>query len=821
MPQQNLSILSGIILLAVVAVVISFSTVEYIFPPEANGNLDRNAPWWAWLVPWQGDQQRSIRTHYGLDLVGGSQVVLEADLGEIEVDEGVDEDALSGLMSAARVVIENRVSGGLGVVEPRVQLGGSNRIIVELPEVDNPDQAISLIRETGRLEFVEVLNLEVADGARLLTSLAASTTVALTQTESITDFYTYGSRIFPTVMTGAELEDAAVDIDQSTGGRIIAFTLTDAGQAIFSQYTLDHIGDFLAITLDGVVVSAPRIQDHIPGRSGIISSGNPTGFSANEAEDIAIKLKYGALPVPLKVVENRTVGPTLGRLSVERSLRAGLVGLVIVLLFMLVHYRLPGFFATLALILYALLNYTSYKLLPVTLTVPAITGFILSIGMAVDANILVFERMREELRSGRSFRRATEAAFVRSWPSIRDSNLSTLITCAILFWFGSNFGASIVRGFAVTLAIGVVINLFTAITVTRALLRFAVAVFGTSMQNNARLLLGFDLKGDDAVKLPGWAQNAFQIVQKRPWFYTFSACILMPCLIAMGLSITQFGSPMKLAIDYTGGTLWEIKFLESQVSPDEIRDLFEGEGFTGTSVQLVNEDETVIIRAKEINIDDKQVVSEKITTQLGVFDEFRFESVGPSIGEEVTQASGIAVSVASIAILLFIWYVFRTIPNAFRYGVGAIVAMLHDILVTAGLFAILGLVLGWEVDALFLSAILTVIGYSVNDTIVVFDRIRENIPIYRNEHYEMVVNRSLLETVQRSLATSFSTLFVIGAILIFGGGTTQQFTAVMFIGIISGTYSSIFTAVPFVVSWSQGEFGGRARGTQQAEAVGG
>jgi SecD/SecF fusion protein len=604
-------------------------------------------------------------------------------------------------------------------------------------------------------------------------------------------------------MTGAHLEDAGVSADPTTGARVIAFTLTDIGRDIFSEYTRDHVGDYLAITLDGVVVSSPRIQTHISTKQGQITSGSPGGFERQEAESIAIKLKYGALPVPLKVVENRTVGPSLGQESLQKSLRAGTIGIIVVLFFMLIYYRVPGFFAALAMILYGLINFSLYKLIPVTLTVPAITGFILSIGMAVDANILVFERMKEEFRAGKSLHSAAEAGFNRAWTSIRDANLSTLITCAILFWFGSNFGASIVKGFAVTLGIGVMVNLFTAVTVTRALIRLAVRLFGPSMENNSPLWLGLRTDKGKA-QLPQWVGNAFQIVQKRRWFYIFSICVLVAGLVFMGISAVQFGSPLKLAIDYTGGTLWEMAF-DQPVVPTEVRAVFVEAGYANTAAQAVEGGNIVLVRTKDLDVEEKERLVGVLTTQIGEFEERRFESIGPTIGEEVTQASGTAVGVASLAILLFIWYVFRTVPFAFRYGFSAIVAMLHDVLITAGLYALAGLLWGWEIDTLFLTAILTVIGYSVNDTIVVFDRLRENLPRRRGESFEVVANRSLLETLHRSLATSISTLFVVGTILLFGGATTQKFMAVMFVGIASGAYSSIFNAVPILVSWQKGE----------------
>ncbi len=479
MRQRNISLLVGIILLAAVLIWIDQPNNPGLHFSLGNLRIDRD-----------------IRIHQGLDLQGGLQVLLEAD---VPADQEADFDAQT--MQAARVIVENRVNG-LGVTEPLVQLQGEERIIVELPGIEDPDQAIATLRETGLLEFVEAGRTPLAEGMRIRTSLDAeegageviTATTALTGTEALTATeYAYDGRIFPTLMTGRHLRDAGLSTDD-LGQVVIAFELTDEGAEIFRDYSVQHVGDIVAIVLDKEVVSAPVINQAITGGSGIISSNQPGGFPVEEARDVAIKMKYGALPVPLTVVENRTIGPTLGQDSIQRSIQAGAIGLFVVLLFMITYYRLPGFLADLALIIYALLNFALYKLIPVTLTLPAITGFILSTGMAVDANILVFERMKEELRAGRSLRVAMEAGFSRAWPSIRDSNLSTLITCAILFWFGSNFGAGIVKGFAITLALGLMINLFTAIVVTRTFIRFAFDVGGESIRKNMWLLGVFRMR---------------------------------------------------------------------------------------------------------------------------------------------------------------------------------------------------------------------------------------------------------------------------------------------------------------------------------------
>ena len=298
----------------------------------------------------------------------------------------------------------------------------------------------------------------------------------------------------------------------------------------------------------------------------------------------------------------------------------------------------------------------------------------------------------------------------------------------------------------------------------------------------------------------------FNIIQRRYVYFTLSAIIIIPGLIAMIISTIQFGTPLKLSIDFTGGALQELRF-EQPILPGEVRQIFVNQGYGDTTVQTTGDGNTALIRSKFLDNEAKVQLQDTLRDTIGPFEELRFEAVGPTIGSEVTQAAAIAVLAASVVILFFIWWAFRNVPHSFRYGVCAISAMVHDVLVVCGLFSIAGLVLGWEVDALFLTALLTVIGFSVQDTIVVFDRIRENIPKRRHEDYETIVNRSLLETVHRSLATQLNAIFVLIAILLFGGATIKQFVAVLLVGLLSGTYSSIFNAVPLLVVWQNGEIG--------------
>lgn len=438
-----------------------------------------------------GQNPKKFETRLGLDLVGGVQALLEADL---PAGTAIDADA----MRNATAIVENRVNG-LGVNEAVVQQAGDRRIVVELPGETDPEKALAVLKQTGLLEFVDfsqlsqqeiqlLMNAQVpiktdyrlasegspeAPEAPTPETPSIATTETVTSTEEVTDpIASLENTVFPTIMTGAELKTANVTTNQANQYEI-SFELTDKGAQIFADFTKAHVNDVLAIVLDKQIISAPVIQSAIPDGKGVIQ-GNFTQESANA---LAVQLRYGSLPIPLSVVETRTVGPTLGQDSLRKSLLAGLVGFIIVVLFMTIYYRLPGAFAILAVFIYALITFAIFRGIPVTLTLAGIAGFLLSTGSALDANILIFERIKEELRAGKNLNASLELAFKRARPAIIDSNVATLITCSILFWFGSTFGATIVKGFSITLAIGVCVSLFTALVVTRTIMTLALSNF--------------------------------------------------------------------------------------------------------------------------------------------------------------------------------------------------------------------------------------------------------------------------------------------------------------------------------------------------------
>jgi len=363
---------------------------------------------------------RNVDTRLGLDLRGGLQALLEAD---VPADTPIAAEDLAN----AKSILENRANA-LGVSEVVMQVAGDRRIVADFPGISNPEEVVAALKQTALLEFVDMGATPLPEGSVIQTDFGVENAPATTES---------GETIYHTVMTGAGLKTAAVQRGQLANDYLISFELKPDTTTLFGEYTSTHIGQYLAIVLDKRVISAPVIQSAITDGAGQIS-GN---FTQDAAQTLAVQLRSGALPIPIKVVESRTVGPTLGEESLRKSVTAGLIGLAVIILFMALYYRLPG-----------------------------IAGFILSVGMAVDANVLIFERLKEELRGGRNLRQAIDLAWSRAWPSIRDSNISTLITSFILFVFGSSFGASIVKGFSVTLALGVLVSMFTAITVTRTFL---------------------------------------------------------------------------------------------------------------------------------------------------------------------------------------------------------------------------------------------------------------------------------------------------------------------------------------------------------------
>lgn len=427
---------------------------------------------------------RNLEPVLGLDLRGGMQVLLQA-----PEDYDIDQQTLQ----VASSILESR-SNALGVSEVVFQVAGEKYIVGEFPGLKNIDEVIDVIKQTGLLEFVDLGDQYLEPGTIIKTDYGESkpSSDGIDPAEDLDQFSlnqpdtsqdSAPADVYHTVITGADLDSVAVAPPQNpSDGYSVVFKLKSDGAKKFADHTRSNIGKLLAIVLDKEVISAPVIRQAIDTGEGIISGQGENAFTYDQANNLRITLFYGTLPVSLEIAESRVIGPTLGQESLNKSLIAGAIGFAIVSLFMILYYRFPGFIAIIAILIFGLTTYAIFLVIPVTLTLPGIAGFLLSMGSALDANILQFERLKEELRRKRTLVQAADLSWRRAWPSIRDSNLATIITSAILFWFGSAFGATIVKGFALTLALGVAVSLFSAILVTRTIL----ALFIKALENKRK-----------------------------------------------------------------------------------------------------------------------------------------------------------------------------------------------------------------------------------------------------------------------------------------------------------------------------------------------
>lgn len=799
----------------------------YYAPPE---NLDRRAR----------VKQQAI--NLGLDLQGGIHLVLEVDQADLSDDEKTD------VVARALEVIRNRIDQ-FGVSEPIIHREGDWRIVVELPGVQDIERAKGLIGKTARLEFkilesaedrvgmIEKIDayLEAqapADSAKTddpLLGQTADDTPSLSRyvrafgrdfvvledniltVRDILDRpsvqkltppdaqFLWGSKVEEMVdgqlyrvlyyvkrrveMTGEILSDASVTTGQSfenAGQPIVNFTTTSQGVRLFGRVTGANVGERMAIILDNQVYSAPTIRSKISQGSGIIEG---TG-NIDEAKDLAIVLRAGALPADVHIVEDRTVGPSLGRDSVEQGKNAAAIGLAIVIVFMVIYYGFSGLVADFALVLNLVFVMAILAAFQGTLTLPGIAGIILTIGMAVDANVLILERIREELRAGKTVRAAIENGYARAVQTIVDANVTTIITAIVLY----QYGTGPIKGFALTLMIGIVSSMFTAIFVTRTIYDAIV-----SRQINPSLNIGrLRVFGDTNLDFLGLRRGAFVLS-------------IVFILVGIGSAVVKGG--YNLGIDFAGGTLLELHF-DPATSVGDIRQSLGDVRVGDRSVDLRNSEikefgspNDILIRVEEEA--EGTAIADAIKTRLksdfagNIRDATewlrRQEAVGPKIGEELKTNAVYAILVSMVLIIAYVWWRFRQI----EFGVAAVIALFHDVMITLGIFSLLDR----EISLAIVAALLTIVGYSLNDTIVVYDRIREDLKLYRRETFGTVINRAINECLNRTVLTSGTTMLVVLSLIFLGGEVIRDFAVALLIGIIVGTYSSAFVASPIVVEW--------------------
>lgn len=690
-------------------------------------------------------------------------------------------------------IIRNRIDQ-FGVTEPAIVRHGEDEIVVQLPGIKDPERALSLIGQTAQLEFKLLDEDAGLDPKRLIHDLVGSgrlkegySTDELNEALRDTipagdevlflrevDWETGITRLTPmllkskVLMTGDMVKDARVNFGRYSEP-YVSLEFTKRGSHVFERITSENVGKRLAIILDKVVRSAPNIRERIAGGRAQITGS----FTAEEAHDLAIVLRAGSLPAPVYIVQNVTVGPGLGLDSIHKGFTSGLIGSILVVSFMVFYYRASGVIANGALFLNIILLLGALAALRATLTLPGIAGIVLSIGMGVDSNVLIFERMREEFRSGRPIKSGVDAGYSRATGTIMDAQITTLIAAAALFLFGTGP----IRGFAVTLSLGIVLNLFTVLFGTKIIYDYL------NLKRKLKRLKFVELIKSTEIDFLGL----------RRYSMVISAALVFLGLMAF---VQIYLGRANLGVDFAGGTLIQYRSL-NPVSLDKIRNVLVKNGLRGCELQQVAGTNALIVKMKK----RETAVGEEADTISAIFakefpeNPFTIESkteIGASVSDALRKAAIVAIVISLAGVIIYLALRFD-----FRFGVAAAIATFHDVLAVLGIFY----VLNKEITLLIVTALLTLAGYSLNDTVVVFDRVRENLLKKGKNRPSEIMNISINEVLSRTIITSLTTLFVLMALLLLGGVVLHDFALALFIGLIVGNYSSIFVACAIVYQW--------------------
>ncbi len=689
------------------------------------------------------------KINLGLDLRGGMHLVMKVDTSKLPAKDRDD------AVERAVEVIGNRIDS-FGVKEPSITRQGTDEIVLQLPGVTDRKRAISLIGKTAQLEFKllnedtnalsEALKGNVPDNCELLYG------------EDGRAFLVYKEAL----LKGDVIKNAYVGYDSTRYNEpVVNLELNSEGAKKFAKITGENVGKRLAIVLDKVVKSAPVINQQIPNGRAII-----TGMQDNqEASDLAIVLRVGALPAPMKIVEERTVGPLLGRDSIRKGIKSAVIGAVLIFIFMIIYYGLTGFIADIALLFNVIIILGGLGFFHATLTLPGIAGIILTLGMAVDANVLINERIREELSSGNPLKIAIRNGYDKAFVTILDSNLTTLIAAFMLF----QFGTGPIRGFAVTLSIGLLASMFSAIVFTRLIAEF---LFLAPWFKQLKMLSILD-------------KTNFDFLKARKIAYFISLAIIL-----IGGAVFFSRGRAMYGIDFAGGYLQEYKFA-TKVPTEDLRAALKEAGIENTSIQRFRDDETMVIIKTKSDTVDKIQNELKAKFSDASPDLVRVERVGPSIGKFLKRKAILAVIWSLAGILVYVGLRF----HHFNFAAAAVTALLHDVFVVIAFLAFTGR----SLDLLIVTALLTIAGYSVNDTIVIYDRVREKMRQLKRRNFYDIINIAINETLGRTIITSLTTAFVVLSIYLFGGEVLNDFAFALLIGIITGTYSTIFIASPLVL----------------------
>lgn len=669
---------------------------------------------------------------YGLDINGGVYVVMEAQT-DLEGEE------LRSLMEQTRAVIDNRVNQ-MGVAESSVTIEGSDRIRVEIPGAEDADEAIKAVGKTAQLKFV------LADGSL--------------------------------VVDGSHVKDAQIATDGSHYK--IELEFDSEGASLFEEGTRTALNktvtpsiegmtaDQIAIVLDDEIIVHPNVQQVISGGQCEVTGG----YTKEEASTTAALIRGGALPVDLVEVQSSVQAASIGADALDKSIIAGAIGIGIIFILMIAFYGLLGLVADIALMLYVAMFIWSMSLFNVVLTLPGIAALILSIGMAVDANVIIFARIKEEICAGKSIRVSVQAGFKNALSTVLDAQITTLIAAVVLY----EVGTTSVKGFALTLMIGIIISIFTAVIITQLF----ISLLAESKKFSKNKYFGVNEDGTPRQFL----HKTFSFIRHRKVFYIISAGIII-----IGFAVT-FVRGMNYGIDFTGGTMIQVD-LHEQVAISEVEEAVKEYDLNPSIIYSGEGNEQVVIKTIEaLDTDQRAEVVKTLEENFGITDEdvLASEQFGPSVGDELKLNAVKAVAIASVGMLIYIIFRFKS----WKYGLSAIAGVVHDVLLVIAFYGIFG----FTVNNPFIAAILTLVGYSINDTIVIFDRIRENTGLYRKAGLEANIDSSINSTLNRTIMTSLTTLVVMIPLCIMVSSSIREFIIPLMVGIIVGCYSSIFVCSP-------------------------
>lgn len=685
----------------------------------------------------------------GLDLAGGVSITYQ-----VVGDEAPSDSDMSDTVYKLQKRVETYSTEAL------VYREGADRINIEIPGVSDADAILADLGKPGALYFIAPVDAQGNPNY----SYTGQGATGFTLNKTIEQLQKDGS----IVLNGTDVETAQGGSAQDKMGNnqfVVALSFTKDGSAAFADATAKALGNTIGIYYDGDFISVPTVQS-------VITEGQAqiTGMeSYEEAEKLASQIRIGGLKLELEELRSNVVGAQLGSEAITTSLYAAGIGLALIAVFMIAVYYIPGLASVLALIIYTILTVLCINMFELTLTLPGIAGIILSIGMAVDANVIIFARIREELATGKTVRSAVDVGFKKAMSAIVDGNITTLIAALVLGLKGSGT----VKGFAQTLALGIVLSMFTALVVTRLILKALYAV-------------GFkDVKFYGVAKEP----KRINFLGKRKTFFGISIAVIVAGFVFLGVNSATTGKILNYSLDFVGGTSTNVTFNEdmalAEIDEKVVPVIEEITRDANVQVQKVAGTNQVIFKTRSLEIEERQALTEALVADFGINDELiTAETISSTISSEMKSDAVVAVTIAAVCMLLYIWFRFKDI----RFATSAVAALVHDVLVVLAFYAAAKV----SVGSTFIACMLTIVGYSINATIVIFDRIRENLELMKKkDSLEDVVNQSISQTLSRSIFTSLTTFIMVAALFVLGVSSIREFALPLMVGIVCGTYSSV------------------------------